>query len=220
MKKIFSLILVFVSITHIGNAQKKFSNEETSYLLQIENTDEIKSSDYYSGKTAVRTGHEVYQVFLGHDRIGLANTQNEILGPGGRLKKYPIYKKTGEEAPMEYLRLLTFDQSIMNSIVKEVFPKCEISDVKTDKEIELVATIDMDTFKVIDMRVVLFYTDMNLSLLAIPPLKIKQLERLVKEKCKGQFFEIDLGDPIYTERTRNASFSEAIYFIYFSKFSL
>lgn len=217
MKRSFLSVLMLV-IALCAYAQG--TSPQNGLDIVVPDSDKITSQDYYSGKTAVRTGLEVYQVFLGHDRIGLANTQNEILGPGGRLKKYPIYKKTGEEAPMEYLRLLTFDQSIMNSIVKEVFPKCEISDVKTDKEIELVATIDMDTFKVIDMRIVLANTDRCLSLLAIPPLKIKQLERLVKEKCKGQFFEIDLGDPIYTERTRNASFSEAIYFIYFSKFSL
>lgn len=145
------------------------------------------------------------------------NSQNKLVGKGEELQYDPVDKRTGEAVDLFYARVLTFDSATINSISREVFPNCDIAVQKSKKYIELYVSIDMNTYKVIDMAISLPYSNTDKSLLSIPPSKIKQLEKLIKERCKGEF---RVTDPMLTEFTRNSSYAIARYVIYFSKFSL
>lgn len=202
MKKIILTTFSLIAALWV-NAQSV--NPQRGLDIVVPDSDKTTSSDYYTGKTEVRSSFETYIIVNSQSNskygyLFLSNKKNRCFGPN---RINPIDKKTGTKLYFDDLPALRPDIPALDAIVKEVFPHCYFSNDSDDILLMITMAVDPATHKVLEVEIGFEDINKNKQILAIPPYKIRQLEKLVIEKVTAQF-TLDYCD--YPDWVKNASY--------------
>lgn len=181
----------------------------------IEDSDLISSSDYYSGKLMVRSSSEIYFVSKSQDTfpgkksyydITLKNKTNNTL-----YSTRKVYDRRSGKVINSLLKSYEPEKGEMDAIIRKVFPKCTFdNDIEHGNSfISFYMAVDTDTEKVTE---VVFRINCKNGdpLLSIPPSKFRELESLMKGHLTVKI----------PEESKYASYHTARYRVHFSTFRL
>lgn len=221
INRYISVIMLFAGLT----VQAQDKNIDTGLIIDfndmsnVEDSDGVIKSDYYSLVSFVRSGSETYSVKTGssyHSDLvyaGISNTSNKYTG------KHAYIKETGQTVPSDRIGLYAPNDSQMKEIIKKVFPNC-IFGINPDREMNnqqsllIQMLVDPNTQKVLEIYFAIDSDKPGIkaqkTLFSLPPSKLRQLEELINGKVDVE----TRGERKYLSYTR------AVYRIYFKKFEL
>lgn len=180
----------------------------------IEDSDLISSSDYYSGKLMVRSSSEVYFVTKKKDTFPRKETHYYITlknKSNNTLYTKKVYDRRSGKVINSMLMSYEPEKGEMDAIIRKVFPKCTFdNDIDNGNSfISFYMAVDTETEKVTE---VVFRINCKNGdpLLSIPPSKFRELESLMKGHLTVKI----------PEESKYASYHTADYFVHFSTFRL
>ena len=180
------------------------------------------SMDFYSSHDIVSTEGETFICQLDTSRF-----VNEIIWFKAKLRNVEntLYdcricdRRTGQPIHEEFYPEMLLDEVPFDSIIRKVFPTGSyyIADklaphTEPSAILFIIAYADPVSRKVLEVRFVLSYQD-DSSILSIPPSKLEQLEKEIKEKVTVRFL---LPEEVYKDEIKNANYLPASRSVYFT----